>query len=143
MKFDCTDPSNKGILRLTYHRSSLQKLFFQERNEKLLAILWNRGKKQKIMIDELILDFPPNHFLCLMVNQSFKIENAEDIVIWQFDKQFYCIVDHDKEVSCVGFLFYGSRDIFFIELPQSESKKLEMLLYVFVDEFQEKDNIQA
>jgi AraC family transcriptional regulator, transcriptional activator of pobA len=65
------------------------------------------------------------------------------MVIWQFNRDFYCIVDHDKEVSCVGFLFYGSRDIFFIELQNEEDKKIEMLLHVFIDEFQTKDNIQA
>jgi AraC family transcriptional regulator, transcriptional activator of pobA len=143
MQYILSDHSSNGVLRMSLANPSFQRRFFQERKDKLLAILWNKGNMQSIVIDEVAYDFPPNHFLCLMVNQSFRLENAEDMVIWQFNRDFYCIVDHDKEVSCVGFLFYGSRDIFFIELQNEEDKKIEMLLNVFIDEFQTKDNIQA
>ena len=42
-----------------------------------------------------------------MVSESFHFERPADIAAWQFSRDFYCIVDHDKEVSCVGFIFYG------------------------------------
>jgi AraC-like DNA-binding protein len=143
MLYQLSQDFQKGTFKMTALEKSFQRLFFQERNEKLLAILWNRGESQKIMIDELLFDFPSNHFLCLMVNQSFSLQNAIDVIIWQFNREFYCIVDHDQEVSCVGFLFYGMSDIFFIELTEVETRKIEMLLQVFMDEFEEKDNIQA
>lgn len=143
MQYTFIDSSHQGVLKMTFLEKNFQRLFFQERKEKILAILWNKGLEQNITIDGVPYLFPENNVLCLMVNQSFRLENAEDIVIWQFNRDFYCIVDHDKEVSCVGFLFYGSKDIFFIELQNEEDKKIEMLLLVFIDEFQTKDNIQA
>ncbi len=143
MQYLIEDTAMQGVVKLTILEEKFQRLFFQERNEKFLAILWNRGNAQKIRIDAVEYLFPAHHFLCLMVNQSFIIEKAADIVIWQFNRDFYCIVDHDKEVSCVGFLFYGSKDIFFIKLDNEDERKISGLLNVFADEFQEKDNIQA
>lgn len=77
-----------------------------------------------------------------MVNQSFRFENPEQIVAWQFNKDFYCIIDHDREVSCVGFLFYGTTEMMFINLNEQEHGKIDQLLPVFIDEFQTADNIQ-
>lgn len=143
MQYTYSDLSNQGNMKMTFLETQFTRLFFQERKEKLLAILWNKGDEKVILIDEIKYIFPANHLLCLMVNQSFRLENAQDIVLWQFNRDFYCIVDHDKEVSCVGFLFYGSRDIFFIKLENEEDKKIEALTQVFLDEFQTKDNIQG
>jgi AraC-like DNA-binding protein len=77
-----------------------------------------------------------------MVNQSFHFEKPEQIVAWQYNRNFYCIVDHDKEVSCVGFLFYGSAGNMFITLNAEQQKRIGLLLNVFIDEFSTVDNIQ-
>jgi AraC-like DNA-binding protein len=83
----------------------------------------------------------PHTLLPLMFNQSFFFERAEDIVAWQFNREFYCIVDHDTEVSCVGFLF-GLGDNLFIGLDKQAQQKLKLLLDIFVEELNTSDNIQ-
>lgn len=143
MKFHHIDSFNKAEFHLIINEENFDRLFFiRDRKDKFLTIAWNTGGPQKVMIDEVTYDFPEQSILPLMVNQSFHFEKPEQITAWQFNRDFYCIVDHDKEVSCVGFLFYGSADTMFIKLNEQEKKKVNLLLQVFLDEFETIDNIQ-
>ena len=144
MKFTITDPTTGGNLLLICNEQNIDRLFYlRDRKTRYLTIAWNRGEKQNITIDEVSYDFPAQSILPLMVNQSFTFEHAADIVAWQFNREFYCIVDHDQEVSCVGFLFYGMTDQLFISIDHNFERKLRLLLEVFIEEFGTKDNIQA
>ncbi|WP_338760278.1 helix-turn-helix domain-containing protein [Bernardetia sp. ABR2-2B] len=107
------------------------------------ALVWNRGEDNSIKIDNEPFLLEKNTVLPLMVNQHVEITTAQDLIIWEFNREFYCIVDHDKEVSCVGFLFYGMREQFLIKLSEEKCKKFDNLYDVFVDEYDEKDDIQG
>jgi AraC-like DNA-binding protein len=76
-----------------------------------------------------------------MFNQTFQFSQAKDIVAWQFNREFYCIIDHDAEVSCVGFLF-GIGDNIFITLDKQDQQKFDLLLNVFIEEMNTSDHIQ-
>ncbi|WP_244215235.1 helix-turn-helix transcriptional regulator [Pedobacter miscanthi] len=78
-----------------------------------------------------------------MANETFHFQAPRDIVAWQFNRDFYCIVDHDKEVSCMGFLFFGSSEKMFIALDSKDQSKAEMTLQLFQDEFETSDHIQG
>lgn len=143
MKLSATEQSTGGDLLLLINEKHFDRMFFtRDRQHKYLTIAWNRGEKQTVTIDEVDYDFLPNTILPLMVNQSFRFERPEDIVAWQFNRDFYCIVDHDEEVSCVGFLFYGSSDQVFVTLDEAMRFKLQRLLDIFIEEFETADNIQ-
>lgn len=133
-----------GELLLTFGEPSFDRSFFiRDREHKYLTIAWNRGRRQRVTIDEIEYEFPANSILPLMVNQSFHFEDSEEITAWQFNRDFYCIVDHDKEVGCVGFLFYGSSNTMFLRLDEPETRKIRLLFEVFKDEFESADNIQG
>ena len=143
MKFDYIDPISAGELHLTTHDAKFDRLFFQrDRQDKFLTIAWNNGPDQTVTIDGINYAFTAQAILPLMVNQTFSFEKPHQIIAWQYNRNFYCIVDHDKEVSCVGFLFYGSSETMFIKLDEQQQKKLNMLLLVFIDEFEDADAIQ-
>ncbi|MGY0041524.1 hypothetical protein [Pedobacter sp. NJ-S-72] len=143
MKFHYQEPVTKGEFHLTINEADFYRLFFQHNHsEKFLTIAWNKGTQQQITIDGVKYDFPEQSILPLMVNQSFQFEKPEQIVAWQYNRSFYCIVDHDKEVSCVGFLFYGSAGNMFIKLDEKEQKKITLLFEIFIEEFNTVDNIQ-
>jgi AraC family transcriptional activator of pobA len=130
--------------RLVYDEINFDRVFYgKDRKDKLLTIAWNRGEDQRVNIDNVVYDFPANSILCLMVNETFHFEHPSSIVAWQFNRDFYCIVNHDKEVSCVGFLFYGSSQKMFVSLDERNQKKTELLLLVFQDEFETSDHIQG
>jgi len=142
MKYEYTD-SNGAIFRLSIQETVLKRQFFKERNESLLAIVWNRGDDQIITIDEVPMLLPSQYALTLMVSQSFSFEKPSDIILWQYNREFYCIVDHDREVSCVGFLFYGARGSMMIALDFDEQESFGLLLRVFQEECKQKDLIQG
>ena len=144
MKLSLNDLAKQSDLLLLYDEQSFDRFFYsRDRKNKYLTIAWNRGDAQKVVIDEATYDFPAQTILPLMVNQSFRFENPSAIVAWQFNREFYCIVDHDEEVSCVGFLFYGMADQVFIRLDPFAQKKLSLLLDIFIEEFNTVDNIQS
>ncbi len=130
--------------RLIYDEANFDQIFYgKNRKDKLLTIAWNKGKDQKVSIDNVSYHFPENSILCLMASETFHFDHPASIVAWQFDREFYCIVDHDKEVSCAGFLFYGSAQKMFVSLDEHNRRQTELLLEVFQDEFETPDSIQG
>jgi AraC-like DNA-binding protein len=143
MKLDFIDPLTQGEFQLLANESSLGRLSFQHScKDTSLTIAWNNGPKQVAVIDEMPCEFPEQSILPLMASQSFRFELPDQVIAWQYNRDFYCIVDHDKEVSCVGFLFYGFSGMMFIHLPEQEQRKIDQLFRVFIDEFKTEDAIQ-
>ena len=143
MKLAYKNNKTSGECRLIFEETEFDRQFYgKDRKDKLLTVAWNKGDSQKVNIDGIEYDFPHNTILCLMVNQTYSFSDAAGIVAWQFNRAFYCIVDHDKEVSCVGFLFYGSQQLMFTTLNKANSHKVDLLLQVFIEEFETVDNIQ-
>lgn len=139
-----TNKTTGASFRLIFDETGFDRVFYgRDRKDKLLTIAWNRGTTSQVTIDGIIYDFPAGSILCLMVNESFYFEDPAAIVAWQFNRDFYCIVDHDKEVSCVGFLFYGSAQRMFISLDATQQHKIALLFDVFREEFETEDQIQG
>lgn len=143
MHFEYNEPSVGGQFLMTMDHPSFARYFFGERKQKLLAIVWNRGPAQVITVDEVAYTFPENAFLSLNVSHSFRLERPADALVWQFNREFYCIIDHDHEVSCAGLLFYGWRGIEPIFPIAADIRQFDLLAQVFREEFKTQDNIQG
>jgi len=142
MKLKLRDEKTGGDLLLFKNENGFDRLYFsRDRTNKYFTIAWNPGVSQKVTIDGTDYEFLSNSLLTLLFDQTFTFERPADIVAWQFNREFYCIIDHDSEVSCVGFLF-GSVDHLFIRLDEQAEQKLKLLLDVFIEEFKTADNIQ-
>lgn len=147
------DPATTGIIRLIRSEAGFFRQFFDEtiaagqahtgRQQRLLTIAWNPGSDQQITIDGIDCMFPAHTMIPLVVNQTFRFEHPERIIAWQFDREFYCIIDHDKEVSCSGLLFYGSPEPLFLRLSDGQQRQFQALLTVFDEEFSTCDTIQG
>jgi AraC family transcriptional activator of pobA len=142
MKLTITDKKTGGDLLLISGEKDFDRLFYsRDKEKKYFTIAWNNGPLQVVNIDGIAYDFMPDTVLPLMFNQSFNFERPADITAWQFNREFYCIVDHDAEVSCAGFLF-GMGDILFISLDGPYQNKLKLLLEILTQELNTPDNIQ-
>lgn len=120
MKLKLRDPKTGGDLLLFKDEQDFDRLYYsRDHSNKYFTIAWNTGEKQLVTIDGEAHEFLPNTLLTLLFNQSFYFENPTTVVAWQFNREFYCIIDHDAEVSCVGFLF-GSTDHLFVKKTQDE-----------------------
>jgi AraC family transcriptional activator of pobA len=142
MRLKLTEENTGGELLLFKEEPGFDRLFFsRDRFNKYFTIAWNPGESQTVTIDGTAYEFPANSLLTLLFNQSFSFEHSASIIAWQFNREFYCIIDHDSEVSCVGFLF-SSTDHLFVKLNVHAQQKLQLLSDVFIEEFSTSDNIQ-
>lgn len=142
MKLTIREDNTGGELLLFKEEAGFDRLFFsKDRFNKYFTIAWNPAENQTVTIDGTEYEFPSNTLLTLLFNQSFSFENSESIIAWQFNREFYCIIDHDSEVSCVGFLF-SSTDHMFVQLNAHAQQKLQLLSDVFIEEFNTSDHIQ-
>lgn len=142
MRLKLREENTDGELLLFKGEAGFDRLFFtKDRFNKYFTIAWNTAESQTVTIDGTEYDFPTNSLLTLLFNQSFSFENSAGIIAWQFNREFYCIIDHDSEVSCVGFLF-SSTDHLFVRLNDQAQQKLQLLSDIFIEEFNTSDNIQ-
>ncbi|MBC9911999.1 helix-turn-helix domain-containing protein [Chitinophaga varians] len=142
MKLKLKEDNTGGELLLFKNEAGFDRqVFTKDRFNKYFTIAWNPGQSQTVTIDGTEYEFPSNTLLTLLFNQSFSFEHAESIVAWQFNREFYCIIDHDSEVSCVGFLF-SSTDHLIVKLTDHAQQKLQLLSDVFIEEFNTSDHIQ-
>src|SRR5579871_880271 len=142
MKLELKNDKTGGNLLFFKSEKRFDRMFFsRDHFNRFFTIAWNTGRKQRITIDGEDRDFPAQSLVTLLFNQSFSFEKSEDVVAWQFNREFYCIIDHDSEVSCVGFLF-NSTDHLFIQLDKTEQHRFQLLSDVFEEEFNTSDSIQ-
>lgn len=142
MKLSLTDANSGGHLLLLNDGQYFDRFFYgRDGDNKYFSMVWNRGEQQTVTIDGEQIVFPHQTILPLMFNQSFSFERTSDLTAWQFNREFYCIIDHDSEVSCVGFLF-GLGTNLFIKLDWASQQKMELLLNMFVSEMNTPDNVQ-
>lgn len=142
MNYRYSNQSTAALFTLRV-REEIFEHYFKEKdpNGTLYTIVWNRGSEQTVMVDEVNYRFAANAVLPIMMSQSFRFEKPEQVVAWQFNREFYCIVNHDAEVGCVGFVFYGPSPTMFIQFDADNVGVMERLLAVFEEEFiLEEDN---
>ena len=109
----------------------------------LYTFIWANTEPIELIIDSVPMTLEPNSILALTPIQYLQYIKGEDVIIYQFNREFYCIKDHDQEVSCVGILFFGNTNIPVIHLDEKERHKFSTLHEVFIDELDTEDNIQA
>lgn len=112
--------------------------------DKLLHIYWNRADAPcRLTVGHVDITLGPGQLLSNTFLQPMDIHSKEvPLTTFAFNREFYCIVDHDREVSCNGLLFLGAQTPPVITPGPEEHRKLELLLAVFEDEFTTRDNIQ-
>ncbi|WP_020567681.1 AraC family transcriptional regulator [Neolewinella persica] len=137
------ESKTKGILHLWQGDNNLHREAFAEDASYMLTIAWNRGATQTCWVDDVAHQVPANGLILLIDQQTYRFERPENITAWGFNREFYCVIDHDAEVSCVGFIFYGFPSPMVLEADEKTMKKMELLLPVFADEFTTPDNIQG
>ena len=130
-RFDLIDTS-----QLSYDASQLGKDCYK--------IIWARQDGLTLGVDGYRVDLKKNQLLFAspLNTLDFEVEH-KDILIYAFNREFYCVRDHDAEVSCNGFLFLGSSSPLVVELDEKEIKSFKLLYAFFVEEFETMDHIQG
>lgn len=141
MKYTYSGHSNSQ-----FNLTDVSELKYKSDNKRddLYKIVWAMDDDLTLGLDGYRVFLKKNHLLfATPLNQlDLDIEN-KDIVIYTFNREFYCVRDHDAEVSCNGFLFLGSSSPIVVELSDKEQKSFSLLYEFFVEEFETMDHIQG
>ncbi len=107
------------------------------------TFIWNQGDAKEWEIDLIPQRIESNTIFSLSPGQTLFIPNkTTDYVVIQFNREFYCVQDHDQEVSCNGILFNGVLSTPMLRLDADEQRSFSVLLEVIKEEFSHQDDVQ-
>jgi AraC-like DNA-binding protein len=143
MKFEFHDKKIGSLFAFTNDIRKNEKQF--SINSGNITVLWNRNKNAILLeVDEMTISLLPNQLLTTTYLQHISFEKTNfPLTAFLFNREFYCISDHDSEVSCNGILFFGTQDLPIITIPKDQERKFNTLYEVFEDEFKTPDKIQG
>tara|TARA_Y100000782_G_scaffold115498_1_gene159192 strand:- start:2595 stop:3455 length:861 start_codon:yes stop_codon:yes gene_type:complete len=107
-----------------------------------LLFIWLKGEDSEIIYEGIRQQLPNNTILSLSVFHSIEFTRLASARVIKFNREFYCVTDHDSEVSCKGLLFYGAHQLPYFQIPEEELEKFETLWHMFEIEMQSTDELQ-
>lgn len=143
MRYEYKDPKLGAILGLTDDIKRDNNRFSITSNT--IKFLWNRNDKPiEFVVDDMVLELMPNQIVTVTYLQNVSFTKTDlPLSAILFNREFYCISDHDTEVSCNGILFFGTQDLPIISIPEDQLRKFNIWFEVFLEEFSTPDNIQG
>ncbi|MGD1845817.1 MAG: helix-turn-helix domain-containing protein [Salibacteraceae bacterium] len=142
-KLQFHDPQFQGYLGL----QRLAKKQWGQDHQKIdfYTIIWTEAATITLKFDGIPMVLPAYSMAFLSPGQVVSLEAQEPEQVWllEFNKMFYCMELHDKEVSCNGLLFSGVLESPFISLDEQEQHTFMLLRQVMLEEFANADNVQA
>jgi AraC-like DNA-binding protein len=143
MKYEYKDSRLGAILGFTEDIKKDEERF--SITSKTIKFLWNRNDcPLTIRIDGMELELASNQMVTVTYLQRVSYSQTQlPLSAILFNREFYCVFDHDSEVSCNGILFFGTQDIPIITIPKDQLNKFNLLHDMFIEEFSTSDNIQG
>jgi AraC family transcriptional regulator, 4-hydroxyphenylacetate 3-monooxygenase operon regulatory protein len=143
MVYQYHDEKIGALLAMTDHLQQDQAHFAIQ--EKLLRLVWNRNSEPvSFWADGRRLTLAPHELVGLTyLHHTVWEKNSLPLTAFAFNREFYCMQDHDNEVLCYGVLFFGAQHLPTVALPIEEMARYEMLYQIFSEEFKYQDKIQG
>ena len=107
-----------------------------------LSILWFEENNNHLKIDAIDYLLEKNQVTCLTEFHKIEIKKLHRAKLIRFNRPFYCIKEHDTEVSCKGMLFFGASQLPIFKIPKEELKVFQTVFEMFLLELKTKDNLQ-
>ena len=132
-----------GIFSIRTEQDVLEKVYTEKDN--LIHIIWNNCEEAaSFTIDGIATTLHPAELTTVTFFHKVEFnEQAKKLTVFSFNREYYCIRDHDSEVSCNGIIFFGAQERSRLKLSHDQQRKFRLLLEVFKDEFENQDNIQG
>ncbi len=143
IRYELSDPTTGSHFHFTNDLTQdLDKAFA---NPTANRILWNRNRENfTFTCDDKTVVLKENSFCTLTALNYVKIpSNKQRLTAISFNREFYCIRDHDHEVSCNGILFYGAQNFSVLKIPVKETGPFDKLTDLFLKEFEEGDSLHG
>lgn len=141
MAYHFKEFNSEAVFKLGSQQDLLS--YSSDRPVGLFTFIWTGTQSTLLEIDGEPLELPANSILSLTPIQYLQYISGDDLKVYQFNREFYCIKDHDREVSCAGLLFFGNQQTPIIRLDQQQLRSFDNLHLVFLEETATADKIQA
>lgn len=142
MTFEYTDFNDQGTFSLFNLKNQSTDPVTKPNDQ--YKIIWSMDDELSLGIDGYRVHLKKHHLLfCTPLNRLDIEPQQKDVAVFCFNREFYCIRDHDSEVSCNGFLFLGSSVPLIVGLDEEEQQGFHLLYQFLVEEFKVKDDIQG
>jgi len=110
----------------------------------LYKILWSKNDATSIEVDGYELELKKNEVIfCTPLNVMKIPQSTEGLLSFVFNREFFCIQTNDDQVSCHGFLFFGSSQPQKVKLCEKEVAHFENLIALFKEDLNIKDHLQG
>lgn len=107
----------------------------------LYKIIWTKSNAREVLIDGYRQYLSQDQVIFCTPLNVLEVEENEGLLALIFNREFYCIRDHDVEVSCNGSLFYGSSQPPIVTLSDTDLKSFDAMFFMFQEEFETRDHI--
>ena len=107
-----------------------------------LTVIWFKTDDNQFVIDGKAYTFNKNEIIFLTEFHKVKVIKKGVTKFLRFNRSFYCVIDHDKEVGCKGVLFFGASQVPIICIPEGELEQFESVWRMFMLEMEAYDNLQ-
>lgn len=114
----------------------------KENIESSLTLVWCLDDTTVLTIDNKNCFFKKNQIVCLTEFHKIETTQVGKLKMIRFNRAFYCIIDHDSEISCKGILFFGASQLPIINLSEKDIDTFNTLLKVFKNEMESNDKLQ-
>lgn len=142
MKLTYSSLKDDDVLILTDFSCVPSQELLKQKN--LYKILWSKKGAITIKVDDYLLDLKENEVIfCTPLNVMEIPMDSEGLLAFVFNKEFFCIQTNDDQVSCHGFLFFGSSQPPMIELNEKGLNQFDNLVNLFKEDFTIKDHLQG
>ncbi|KIX21524.1 hypothetical protein SY27_07425 [Flavobacterium sp. 316] len=112
-------------------------------NEHSLCIFWNEFKDTKLIIDNVDYILKKDEVMFLTEFHKANISEINTLNVIKFNRNFYCLDNHDSEIGCKGVLFFGTSQVPTIFLNEENSAAISLLWKVFINELKATDELQG
>ncbi|MBT8190483.1 MAG: helix-turn-helix domain-containing protein [Bacteroidia bacterium] len=114
----------------------------REQQKDTLRLLWFTSDGNILFIDGITYTFNKNEIICLTQFHKLEYEHINTVNLLRFNRQFYCILDHDSEVGCKGILYYGAAGFPILKANDIELEVLDTAWKMSSLEFEMHDELQ-
>ncbi len=132
----------KEVFLLEEIKGSSEHLLSQVGQTSSLTLIWCLDDNTSLQIDGVRIDFAKDQLFFLTEFHRIAIIRLGHAKLISFNRAFYCILDHDKEVGCKGVLFFGASQLPVLTLGASDLGKMGNLIDVIADEMNSSDGLQ-
>ncbi|MBB6463299.1 helix-turn-helix domain-containing protein [Flammeovirga kamogawensis] len=114
----------------------------QEKFSTEKTILWFLDSTTQLIIDNVPYKFKKNQVITLTEFYNIDVVNMGETKMFQFNRSFYCIVEHDSEVDCKGILFFGAKHLPVLNLSNDDTEKLDIFWKLIQSELLIENDLQ-